>query len=100
MLRHIVMWQFKDEAEGKTRAENCALIKGKLEALPGRISFIRKLEVGINAYPSSMASDMVLITEFDSKDDLDLYAVHPEHVKVSDYVGKVRVSRTVVDYNL
>lgn len=100
MLRHIVMWQFKDEAEGKTRAENCALIKSKLEALPARISFIRKLEVGINAYPSSMASDMVLITEFDSKDDLDLYAVHPEHVKVSDYVGKVRVSRTVVDYHL
>lgn len=100
MLRHIVMWQFKDEAEGKTRAENCKYIKAQLEALTGKISFIRRLEVGINEYHSPMSSDMVLITEFDSKEDLDLYAGHPDHVKVSDYVAKVRVSRTVVDYNL
>ena len=99
MLRHIVMWQFKDEAEGKTRAENCALVKKQLEALPPHISFLRRLEVGINEFPSPMAADLVLITEFDSKDDLDLYAVHPEHVKVSDYIGKVRASRTVVDYH-
>lgn len=98
MLRHIVMWQFKDEAEGKTKAENCLYIKKMLEALPSHILFIRKLEVGINEYPSAMASDMVLVCEFDSKADLDLYGVHPEHVKVSEYVGKVRMSRTVVDY--
>jgi len=100
MLRHIVMWQFKDEAEGKTKAENCKYIKTQLEALKSKISFIRRLEVGINEFQSPMASDMVLITEFDSKEDLDLYAGHPDHVKVSDYIGKVRVSRTVVDYNL
>jgi hypothetical protein len=99
MLKHIVMWQFKDEAEGKSKAENCLFIKKMLEALPARISFIRKLEVGINEYPSSMASDMVLITEFDTKEDLDLYSVHPDHVKVSEYVGKVRSSRSVVDFN-
>ncbi len=100
MLRHVVMWNFKDEAEGKTRAENCALIKKMLEALPSSIPFILRLEVGINEFPSPMAADMVLVTEFASRDDLDLYAVHPEHVKVSDYVSKVRVSRSVVDYHL
>lgn len=100
MLKHIVMWQFKDEAEGKTRAENCQFIKKMLEALPAKIPFIRKLEVGINEYPSSMSSDMVLYIEMDTKADLDLYAMHPEHVKVSEYVGKVRTSRSVVDYNL
>jgi hypothetical protein len=45
-----------------------------------------------------MSADMVLVTEFDSKADLDLYAVHPEHIKVSEYVGKIRVSRLVADY--
>lgn len=98
MLKHIVMWKFKDEAEGKTKAENCAYIKKQLESLPAKISFVRHLEVGINEYHSPMSSDMVLVTEFDSKEDLDLYAVHPDHVKVSDYIGKVRVERTVVDY--
>jgi len=100
MLKHIVMWQFKDEAEGKTKAENLLHVKKLLESLPGRIPFIRKLEVGMNEYPSSMAFDMVLVTEFDSKEDLDLYAVHPEHVKVSEFVGKVRSARGVVDYTL
>lgn len=100
MLKHIVMWQFKDEAEGRTKAENCAYAKALLEALPAKIPFIRKLEVGLNAYTSTMSADMVLVTEFDSKDDLDLYAVHPDHVKVSEYIGKVRVSRMVCDYEV
>ena len=98
MLRHIVMWKFKEEAEGKTRAENCHHVKELLEALPSRISVIRRLEVGLNEFRSPMSSDMVLIADFDSKEDLDIYAVHPEHVKVSEYVGKVRLDRTVVDY--
>jgi hypothetical protein len=100
MLRHIVMWQFKDEAEGKTKMENCLYIKALLEALPSRIPYIRRLEVGVNECSSSMSSDMVLLTEFDSQEDLDLYAVNPEHVKVSEYVSKVRSGRTVVDYHV
>ncbi len=98
MLKHIVMWKFKDEAEGKTRSENCLYIKGLLEALPAKIAFIRGLEVGINAFAGPMSYDMVLVTAFDSKADLDLYAGHPDHVKVSEYVAKVRESRAVVDY--
>ncbi len=100
MIRHVVMWQFKDEAEGKTKAENCKIVKERLEALPAVIPYIRRLEVGINEFSSAMSFDMVLITEFDSKDDLDLYAVNPNHVKVSEYVTKVRTSRAVVDYSL
>lgn len=99
MLTHIVMWQFKDEAEGKTKAQNCAFIKEMLETLPSKIPFIRSLEIGINEYASSMSADMVLISEFDSKEDLDLYAVHPEHVRVSEYVAKVRSSRMVCDFS-
>lgn len=98
MLKHIVMWKFKDSAEGRTRAENCAYIKGMLEALPPVIPCIRSMELGINALPGEMASDMALTVEFDSAGDLETYKNHPEHVKVSEYVAKVRVSRTVVDY--
>lgn len=35
MLKHIVVWKFKDEAEGKSRAENCALVRERLLALVG-----------------------------------------------------------------
>lgn len=98
MLVHIVMWQFRDGAEGRTRAENCAYIKSRLEELPAVIPFIRKFEIGINAFPGEMAADMVLVSEFDSKADLDAYTVHPAHKEVSEYVAKVRSSRFVTDY--
>jgi len=98
MLKHIVMWKFKDEAEGHSKAENCRYVKEQLSQLPSLIPVIRSLEVGLNSVSGSMAWDMVLVTEFASKDDLDLYAMHPEHVKISDFVAKVRLERAVVDY--
>ena len=33
MLKHIVMWKFKD-SEGKTKDENIEIVKTGLEALP------------------------------------------------------------------
>jgi hypothetical protein len=41
--------------------------------------------------------DMVLPTEFDSADTLKAYAVHPEHVKVAEFIGKVRIAQAVTD---
>ena len=35
MVRHIVMWTLKDEAEGQTAKENGAKMKEILEALKG-----------------------------------------------------------------
>lgn len=100
MVRHIVMWQFADEAGGNGRAENCRKAKEMLEALPAKIPFIRRLEVGINAYPGAGNADLVLVTEFDSKADLDAYAVNPDHLKVGQFITKVRTSRVACDYDL
>ena len=36
MVRHIVWWTLKPEAEGRTAAENAKLIKQRLEALMGQ----------------------------------------------------------------
>ena len=47
MIKHIVMWKFKEEAEGKSRAENIAIVKADLEALKGVIPQITDdFEVG------------------------------------------------------
>ena len=100
MIRHIVMWKLKDFAEGCSKEENAAKIKAMLEELKGKIGQIVSLEVGINAIPSAMAYDAVLISEFESEQKLEEYQKHPEHVKVSGFVAKVRESRAVVDYIL
>ena len=100
MIKHVVMWKIRDELDGKTKEEICREIKALLESLPGKIPLIRRFEVGINAIPSDASDDLVLVSEFDSPDDLKAYAVHPEHVKVAEVIGKAKLTRNAVDYKI
>lgn len=100
MVRHIVMWKFKDEAEGLSKMENLLKVKAMLEALPEKIDFIRHMEVNLNENDNGKNFDAVLISEFDSLDDVKRYRVHPEHVKISEYVSRVRLDRASVDYTI
>ncbi|MBN1236718.1 MAG: Dabb family protein [Methanotrichaceae archaeon] len=100
MIKHIVMFKFRESAEGKDKAENIMALKAKLEALPGQIGEIKFFEVGINFLEVSVAYDLVLVSEFESKEALFSYQTHPEHIKVAEFVGKVCESRIVVDYVL
>ncbi len=100
MLKHIVMWKLKGFAEGAGKKENALKIKASLEYLPQTIKEIRLIEVGININESPDSYDIVLYSEFDNDIDLNIYQNHPEHLKVGDFIGKVRLERRVVDYEL
>lgn len=97
MIRHVVMWKFKAEAEGKTREENMEIVKNSLFALLPVISELKKMEIGLDITHSDMSMDLMLLTEFDSVEDMTAYAQHPEHLKVSTYVRKVVETRVVLD---
>ena len=43
-------------------------------------------------------TDICLISHFENMEDLDVYRVHPEHMKVVKLVGETTVSRAAVDY--
>jgi len=98
MIKHIVMWKFKEEAEGKSKEENIQIIKNDLEALVGQISQIRSLEVGINKTEDKTAYDAVLVSTFDSMEDLKAYRDDPRHKKAAAYNKLCRLERAVVDY--
>jgi len=99
LIKHIVMWKFKEEAEGKGRAENMAIVKEELEALKGVIPQITEdFEVGINITSSETAFDAVLVSSFRSREDLEAYRNDPRHKKAAAYNKKVRSDRVVVDY--
>jgi hypothetical protein len=98
MLKHIVMWKLKDSAEGASKNENALKMKRQLEGLKDSIKQIRSIEVGINTGDAAGSYDVVLYAEFDNLEDLKLYQNHPEHLKVGDFVGKVRLDRKAVDY--
>ena len=98
MIKHIVLWKLKNFAEGAGKPQNAEKMKKDLEALKNTISVIRRIEVGLNMMPSDAAYDIALYAEFANEKDLDAYQKHPEHLKIADFVGKVRESRVVVDY--
>ncbi len=97
MIRHVVMWKFKHEAEGKTREENMAIVRERLYALLPIIPELKKMEIGSDISHTDMSMDLMLLTEFESVADMKIYANHPEHVKVSSYVRKVIETRVVLD---
>jgi hypothetical protein len=98
MLKHIVLLKLKTNAQGASKEENARKIKQDLESLKDKIPQIRHLEVGINSIRSEASYDVSIYSEFANEMDLTAYARHPEHLKVADFVGKVRESRAVVDY--
>ncbi len=100
MIKHIVMWKIKEEAEGKTKKENLLEVKKLLESLPQKIAEIQSLEVGISVDPLGSGYDLILSSTFDDLDSLEKYQQHPEHIKVSDFIGKVRSERAFIDYSV
>lgn len=85
----------KPEAEGLSGKENALWMKQHLEALIGIIPELIECEVGINISDGDF--DACLISKFKSMEDLKKYKTHPEHVKISSYCKKVRVSRISFD---
>ena len=93
MIKHIVMWKFKEGEQ-----ENMLLIRERLLALKGQIPEIRSMEVGINVNPSERSYDAVLVSEFDSLEALNSYSTNPLHVAVADFCKSIRTGSVSVDY--
>jgi hypothetical protein len=97
-IRHVVSWKLgaPDEAQ---RAEHAARIKRGLESLPAVIPQIRFLQVGVNVVPAN-DFDVVLISDFDTVDDILVYQEHPAHLEVAAFIRSVVASRASVDYEV
>ena len=100
MVKHVILWQLKDELSADEKAEVKAEIKEGLEALVGKIPGLLAVKVWINGLPSSNV-DVMLDCTFENEAALKLYATHPEHVAVAD--SKVRPytkTRVCLDFKM
>lgn len=100
MVKRIVFWKLKDEANGNNKVANAQLIKEKLEDLNGKIEGLVKVEVGINFLDSPANYDVALYSEVASKEALDFYQNHPLHQAVLPFVREVVSGRIAVDYEI
>ena len=83
MVKHIILWQLKDEFTVAEREEIKKGIKSGLEGLSGKIEGLTEIKVFTQPLPSSNA-DLMLWSVFENEDALKNYATHPLHVKVAD----------------
>lgn len=101
MIRHIVMFKFKEEAEGKTKKENVLATKAMLEALPAKIPQILASTVEIGAEGANPENaDLILISDFESFETLNQYIVHPDHKAVGAFMRPLRESRAAIDFTV
>ena len=87
MVKHVILWQLKDEFSEAEKAAVKAGIKEGLEGLVGVVPGLLELRVNTDPLETSNA-DLMLDSTLESFDALRGYAVHPAHVAVAD--GKVR----------
>ena len=99
MVKHIVLFKLKDEVPADKKLTAMKEFKAAIEALPAKISVIRKIEVGLNMNPGETWS-IALYSEFDTLDDVKFYATHPEHVAAGKLIADVKESRACVDYEI
>lgn len=100
MVKHIILWQLKDEFSEEEKAAVKQGIKEGLEGLVGTVPGLLELHVNTEPLPTSNA-DLMLDSMLESFEALKGYAVHPAHVAVAD--GKVRPnvkSRVCMDYEV
>ncbi|MFV0364718.1 MAG: Dabb family protein [Suipraeoptans sp.] len=99
MIKHLVFFKLAEEAEGNTKAKNMFLVKEMLVSLREVIPVIRKIAVFGNHPRASFGNyDVVLDSEFDSLEDLEVYVAHPEHQKVVAFITKGKTGRAAMDY--
>ena len=98
-IKHIVMWDVRGD-DAATRTAHTQLVKAEFEGLRGRVPGLLLVEVGIDQSRIDYACDVVLYTEFATRAALAAYAEHPEHLRVKQALGDLRVARHQVDYEV
>ena len=100
MVKHIILWQLKDELSEEEKQTVKAGIKEGLEGLAGKVPGLIEVHVQTQGLASSNA-DVMLDTTFEDADALAAYAKNPKHVAVAD--TKVRpftANRACMDFEV
>jgi len=97
MIKHIVMFKFRDDTEENKKSQ-LNEVKRVLDKLPEYIPEIRDYEVGINVSKQDRAYDLVVISSFDTLKHLYVYRNHPAHLDAIEVIAKYKVDVKAVDF--
>ena len=93
MVKHIVLYTFK---EGVNKKDAIKIIDGALTPLVGKIPGLNCLEVRL----AFNGMDYALYSEFESREALQNYAVHPLHLEAKKQFHHFINTRVAADYEV
>ena len=93
MVKHIVLYTFK---EGVDKDDAVKLIASVLEPLAGKIPGLTHMEIR----KAFNGMDYALYSEFESREALKNYAVHPLHLEAKEHFFHLLDTRVCADYDL
>ena len=100
MVKHIIVWTLKDMPE-EEKASVKAEIKAGLEGLKGKIPGLIEINVRTEGRLGSSTGDLMLDSTFESKEALEAYSKHPDHVAVaSNKVRPFTATRSCIDFEV
>lgn len=100
MVKHVILWNLKEEYSETEKASIKKNIQNGLEGLLGKIPGLLEIKVFTDGLPSSTA-DLMLDSSFESEAALKAYAMHPKHVEVADsLVRPFTAKRSCLDFEV
>lgn len=93
MVKHIVLYTLKENVQ---KDEAVKMIASCLEPLVGKIPGLMHMEVR----PAYNGMDYALYSEFESRETLENYAVHPLHLEAKSHFSHLINTRVAADYDL
>ena len=98
MVKHLVMWNFKEDFPEEKKEEMAKEADARLKALVGQIKGLTCAEMKRNRLPGS-SHDLLLVSDLETAEDLEGYQVHPLHVALANEVIKpATCNRACFDY--
>jgi len=98
MINHVVLFKLKKYDSESEKQDVISSIEDALMGLSDKIAELKYIEVGVIYELDSKSYDICLLTHFETVDELDIYRVHPEHLKVVELIGQHDVERASVDF--
>jgi hypothetical protein len=92
------MFKLKEFGSDDIKKQTLTELKKIINELQGKIPEIVFIEAGINISPRENAYDIVLTSDFKTEEDLKKYSIHPEHIKLVEFLKEIKLSSVVVDY--
>ena len=95
MVKHIVMFKLSEKTP-----ENMERAIDSLRSLEGNIEVLKSIEIGTDFLESDRSYDIVLTAEFESREGLEIYGGHKNHIPVVKIMRSLCSSSAAVDYEV